>query len=92
MLVLSVPLTITGARADYIKESCWKSLQEKKKTWEGITVGRRKKEREDRRKEGKRKKGWMERGRSEQEFLSNAVSTQMLICLVGESRYKPEGS
>lgn len=55
-------------------------------------MGRRKKEREDRRKEGKRKKGRMERDSSEQEFLSNAVSTQMFICLVGESRYKPEGS
>lgn len=65
--------------------------------WEGITVGRRrkrgkkKKEREDRRKEGMRTKGRTERGRTEQELLSNAVSTQMLICLVGESWYKPRG-
>lgn len=75
-----------------MKESHCKSLQEKKRTWEGITVGRRKKEREDRRKEGIRKKGRRERVRSEQEFLSNAVSTQMLICLVGEGWYKSEGS
>lgn len=55
-------------------------------------MGRRKKEREDRRKEGMRKKGRRERVTSDQELLSNGFSTQMLICLVGEGWYKSEGS